>query len=523
MKKIFLIILLLICSQINIFSQNTDLIDLILVLNSSSGMSSSYDNVNNYITGSFLSEFLRVGDTFHLIPFSENPRIDVARRITSQGDVETIVGRMLLQYPVESGSNLGPALTFTEQYVRALPVRPKKIVVVSTGNSESTNLINSSKQRLGSNTTLDFIQVTPGQALTNLPSSGRRTGAVGTTVRTTGTAVTAGAAWTTGAATGTGITNTAGTATAATGITDTAGTTGTASTGTTGIVDTTETAGTSVTSDAGTIWIADTTTDTGTMSIMDTTGTAQIAGTSETIGTTSTADTTGTTGTTGTQSSRINSSSVTTNLPVIIGIIIGILLLLALIIYLLTRRLRSGPNRVMASAASTSAETDKSRFADHSNDLAKYAAVQTKQRTTPYADRPLKSDNAKSVVINPNGPLLLNLFVEDQNTAIGKRNIHSLKSGYSLSIGGENSDFLIFLVPIPPRIGDLRRNGSQLTLIPRKPKYFPDLGTSELHDCLNKTVRIVSDKGYEMRFRFETYEDPLLVLNRMLTTINVPG
>ena len=97
MKKILLIVLLVIYAQFNIFSQSTDPIDLLLVLNSSSGMSSSYDNVNNYITGSFLTEFLRVGDTFHLIPFSENPRVDVSRRISSLGDVETIVGRMLLQ------------------------------------------------------------------------------------------------------------------------------------------------------------------------------------------------------------------------------------------------------------------------------------------------------------------------------------------------------------------------------------------------------------------------------------------
>ena len=114
--------------------------------------------------------------------------------------------------------------------------------------------------------------------------------------------------------------------------------------------------------------------------------------------------------------------------------------------------------------------------------------------------------------------------MDEQNTAIGKRNIHSLKSGYSLSIGGGKADdYIIFLVPLPSHIGDIRRNGSQLTFIPRKPKYFPDIGSSEVRDCINKTIRIVSDKGYEMSFRFEMYEDPLVALNRILMSVRVPG
>jgi hypothetical protein len=179
----------------------------------------------------------------------------------------------------------------------------------------------------------------------------------------------------------------------------------------------------------------------------------------------------------------------------------------------------------MAQVSSSPAAAGKDdRFADHSRDLASYAAASSKQRTTPYENRPVKHDPAKPIVIDPSGPLLLNLFVEDQNTAIGKRNIHNLKSGYGLSVGGgKGDDFLIFLVPIPAGIGELRRMGSQLSFIPRKPKYFPDLGSNELRDCLNKTIRIISDKNYEMRFRFEMYEDPLIALNRVLMSVKVPG
>jgi len=177
----------------------------------------------------------------------------------------------------------------------------------------------------------------------------------------------------------------------------------------------------------------------------------------------------------------------------------------------------------MASVSASGSEREE-RFANHSRDLANYAATQNKKRETPYSARPIREQAGVQPKINPDGPLLLNLHVEDQNTAIGKRNIHSLKSGYSLSVGGSKSDdFMIFLVPMPSHLGEIRRSGSQLTFIPRKPKYFPDIGSNEVRDCINKRIRIVSDKDYEMWFSFTMYEDPLLALNRVLRSIKVPG
>jgi Na+-transporting methylmalonyl-CoA/oxaloacetate decarboxylase gamma subunit len=215
-------------------------------------------------------------------------------------------------------------------------------------------------------------------------------------------------------------------------------------------------------------------------------------------------------------SQKTGAAASSSKLPLIIGLVLLLLLLLGLLIYFLSRRSGSSPSRVIAPAKKDDEEKPKA------NKLANYAAVQSKQRTTPYADRPVKQTE-NPFVINPTGPLLLNMFVEDQNTNIGKRNIHSLKSGYSLSVGGGNSDFLIFLVEVPSNIGELRRNANQLTFIPRKHKYFPDLGSNELRDCLNKTIRVISDRNYEIRFRFEMYEDPLAALNRMLNQIKVPG
>ena len=483
MKRTVLAVILIFGAFFCAYGQNTSPIDLVLLLDTSSSMSSSYEHVNNYVTGAFLNEFLRVGDTFHLIVFSANQRLDIARRISGIGDVETIIGRMLLQYPVESGNNIGSAITFAEQYITSLPSRPKKIVLVTVGGSDTNNLVNASKQRLNSrNTTLDYIQVTPGRPITNAPSSGRpapaRTAA--STQQPAQTSSAAGQAQTTGTittgTTGQGAASTAGTTTGTTSI----GTTGTTTTGTTD-----QSAGTSPEQDWELI-------------------------TSETSDSSDRQDV---------------RESFASSLPLIILIIIGILLLLALILLLSSRRLGSSPNRVMAAVSSSGSKKQKEEtaFADHSKDLATYAAGSSR-RSTPYDDRKAKEEKVKQPVINPAGPLLLNLYVEDQNTAIGKRNIHSLKSGYSLSVGGgRGDDYLIFLVPMPAHLGEIKRNGSSLTFIPRKPKYFPDIGSGEVRDCINKTIRIVSDKNYEMRFRFEMYEDPLIALNRMLMSVKVPG
>jgi hypothetical protein len=520
MKRTIFLGLLILTVIFRAYGQNNSPIDLVLLLDTSSAMSSSYENVNDYITGAFLNEYLRVGDTFHLIAFSANPRLDSARRILGAGDVETIIGRMLIQYPVESGNNVTAALSFAERYVTTLPARSKKIVLVTIGGSDTGNLVNASKQRLNSrNTTLDYIQVTPGRPLSNLPKSGRP--AAVTTNRTTTTPA-ASTSRSPSAQTGTTQGTTAGAGT--TSGTNTAGGTGAAGgTGTSAGANAAGAAGTTQGTAAGAETNAGTS---GQVSSSDSAAAGQTAGTQPDKSGGSVSGTEETSSKTfdsdSAKQTKDRRESFSASLPFILFIIIMILLILGLIIFLASRRLGSSPNRVMAEVSSSSSR-DNSRFADHSKDLAKYAAVQGR-RSTPYEDRPLKTENYKQPVINPSGPLLLNLFVEDQNTSIGKRNIHSLKSGYGLSVGGGNADdYLIFLVPMPTHLGEIRRNGSTLTFIPKKPKYFPDVGSKEVKDCINKTIRVISDKNYEMRFRFEMYEDPLVALNRMLMSVKIPG
>jgi hypothetical protein len=120
-------------------------------------------------------------------------------------------------------------------------------------------------------------------------------------------------------------------------------------------------------------------------------------------------------------------------------------------------------------------------------------------------------------------PLMLSLFVENQNTAIGRRNIHLVKPGFPFTVGGGKSDFLIFLVPIPTSIAEIRYDGKRCVFIPLKSQYFPDIGSQPIDNCIGRMIRIISDRDYTISIRVERYEDPLVALNRLLLSITTPG
>jgi hypothetical protein len=188
----------------------------------------------------------------------------------------------------------------------------------------------------------------------------------------------------------------------------------------------------------------------------------------------------------------------------------------------------------MAQAASVSsagggkrAEEERENRKRSAEMMSTFAASQKTSGTPPLSHppskpKPMPKDKPDNQSFE-NGPPMLSLFVEDQNTAIGRRNIHALKAGYTFSVGGGKSDFLIFLVPMPPHIADLHFDGRQCTFIPRKPQYFPDIGSQQVPNCIGKTIRVISDKRYELHIRMERYEDPLKALNKLLHSIAVPG
>ena len=83
MKKTVIIFFLVFGIAVGAFCQSLDRqpIDLVVLLDTSVGMSNSHRETSEYLTGQFLREHLNLGDTFHLISFSSRPRLEISRRV----------------------------------------------------------------------------------------------------------------------------------------------------------------------------------------------------------------------------------------------------------------------------------------------------------------------------------------------------------------------------------------------------------------------------------------------------------
>ncbi|MDR0554734.1 MAG: VWA domain-containing protein [Treponema sp.] len=503
--------------------------DLILLLDTSISMSSSYQELRDYITGPFLREFLHIGDTFHLISFSDTPRREISSRVTGVGNVETIIARLFLMYPLDPHANLSSALSFVERYISSLPSARTKHVVLITGLEEGESSIAQTAARLSrSRTTVQVIRFPfPGsgpvfgfptpdataQAETAQPKTAQvETAQPGTVQPETAQAETA-QPETAQAETAQPKTAQAETAQPETAQAETAQ---------------------AETAQAETAQAE--------------TAQAEAA-----------------------QAGRVESppevEAVETTAPLSRG----------------TPAETAPPisEPPLESAAEENAQADSPPPAPEKQawkqsienliqagigkitDLSALIAAQWREFPKPKlwpqnAPRPagaagtvfpaflltilgvtmmasltfvllragLKLQHSSNRTLawaaeapSRDGVLMLSLFVQDQNTAIGRRNTHTIKPGYRYTIGGGKSDYLIFLVPVPPRIAEIYYDGRYCTFSPKKPHFFPELGAAPLSNCVGKAIKVVSEKNHEFIIRLERREDPLRSLNALACSV----
>jgi len=572
MKKIILALIFIMFLASGVFCQSTGPMDLVVLLDTSASMSNSYRETSDYLIGPFLREFLRLGDTIHLISFAGTPKVEISRRIEAAGDIEAVIGRLLLMYPLDPQSDLSGALSFTESYSSSLPdSRTKKIVLISDGDIPGTeNLVSASAGRFKSRgADLQYIKV---PVSGNGPSSGRpaprraqaaaqtaaapaaaassaqaqpaaakaaQTQPAAAAAQAQSSAAAAAEAPAAAASASGSQTQAPGAASAAqpqpAGAPDSGAQAAQAAAGSGAQAQSSQTNSPSSGSQAGSAQ------DSQAQSSQQADTGPAAAAAAQTQPASPSAPPAGQTSPSSAQvpeqkppapdsgqAASEKGGFFSDGIPLPLLIILGILalLLLGLIIFLAVRHLQNSPNRAMAQAA-----VPIDRKAEDSGMMDSYAETQRKQARPPLEypkpqRKPMPKDKfyAGSIYESGNGgPVMLNLFVEDQNTAIGRRNIHAVKSGYTFTVGGGKSDFLVFLVPMPPHIADLVLDGTGCTFVPRKPEYFPDIGSHPVHDCIGKTIRVVSDKNYELHLRIERYEDPLTALNKLLHSISVPG
>jgi hypothetical protein len=116
----------------------------------------------------------------------------------------------------------------------------------------------------------------------------------------------------------------------------------------------------------------------------------------------------------------------------------------------------------------------------------------------------------------------IEMYVEGQNPNIGLRNVHGIKEGKRLCVGGKGSSFLIFLVPLPRCIGVIERKNDSYRFVPLRSEYFPGDG-SPVENCLDRNLVLISNHGKRIIFRFSKHVSKLEKINKIMHLIDRPG
>jgi hypothetical protein len=527
MKKVLFILsfVFCLCGPVSAQSTRNYPVDLVLVLDTSSSMSAFYQVINDYLTGTFLSEQLRLGDTVHLISFSDTVQVEVARRIMDRSDVEVIVGRMLLMYPLDPYSDIDRALSYTENYVNSLSTgRPKKIILITDGDNNppgrsasridiNTLIADMQARLLATGSTITMLTVPEGisrqrtqsipQPVTPAPSSPSLPETVVVAPPVTVD---------TPAPSSPSLPETVVVAPPV--VIDTPVAQPPA------VPDTTvqpprKPTTQPVTHSPPSLQVRPlpaplVAADTPTVTIEPAAASEHqpmpvepAPEWSEPLPVPAEPD------------KKQDSSA-----QLIISLILLVILLIAFSIFFLLQHVKDSPGKTIAAAAEKISRLSRND-PYHKRDMQivprnNKTIMQTGQKQLPVLFK------TKETIQSFDGPPMLSLFVADQNAAIGRQNIHTVKAGYSLTLGGGDSDFLVFLVPLPARIARIRFDGKQCLFIPRKRRFFPGFESVPLN-CIGKTIKIVSGRNYEIHIRLERYEDPLKTLNRLLRSVYVPN
>ncbi len=581
MKKFFLTVLVGAAVLCSLFSQNAGPKDLILVLDTSSSMSDYDEEVSDYLIGPFLREYLRLGDTFHLISFSDEPKLELSRRIRETGDVETIIARLLLMHPLVRYTDIPSAVDFAEQYTAGLPGnRARRVVFITDGKNNavpgSENAALSSNEisaLLSSGISARFSAIGANVDYVSVPLSSDVSGGNAPPLAAP-PPVTAPPAGQTPSRDTPSVQEpppqrsntppapppTQNPPAAADPVTRLPSNdyppAVQAPSGNAPAVPAARNDTESSPQSSAPIVSPETRGETapppsnqqsalppssnlggaeaGTPLDSQEDHSEEIAPPSRNIP----ADNNqvlepqneerpvpSAGETTALNREKSSLAAFFGNIPwlFIILLILLLALIIGLVIFFITRKVQRSPGKAVYEAANSNASAQQKDDSANKNAemLASYAAGQRKGSgaKSPYTYRGKTASNAPPI----NGPLMLSLFVEDQNTAIGRRNIHTAKSGTTLTVGGGKSDFLMFLVPMPPHIAEVRFDGKNCTFVPKKPKLFPDIGSESIPNCIGQTIRVLSERNYELFIRIERFQDPLLELNRLMNSISLPG
>lgn len=114
-----------------------DRVDLIVLLDSSQSMFPYYNQVVDYVLSETVREYMRFGDAFHLVAFSDSTQVEIAQVLRTEQDLKSVIARLYLLYPLGRNTDLVTALKNVYQYVADLPEGSAKHIILITDGMHS--------------------------------------------------------------------------------------------------------------------------------------------------------------------------------------------------------------------------------------------------------------------------------------------------------------------------------------------------------------------------------------------------
>jgi len=112
-------------------------VDLVVLLDSSKSMFQYYNQVIDYVLTETVREFLRFGDSFHLMSFSDSTQLEIAQTLRTEPDLKSVIARLYLLYPLGRNTDLVTALKNVYGYVDDLPTENTKHIILITDGMHS--------------------------------------------------------------------------------------------------------------------------------------------------------------------------------------------------------------------------------------------------------------------------------------------------------------------------------------------------------------------------------------------------
>lgn len=137
MKKRFVVAMLILAIFGTMATVAQERVDLIVLLDSSQSMIPYYNQVIDYVLSQTVREYMRFGDAFHLLSFSDTTQVEIAQVLKTEQDLKSVIARLYLLYPLGKNTDLVTALKNVYQYVADLPESSAKYIVLITDGMHS--------------------------------------------------------------------------------------------------------------------------------------------------------------------------------------------------------------------------------------------------------------------------------------------------------------------------------------------------------------------------------------------------